>query len=170
LKDHANGVATVAREFERRERGEVLATGDDGAGSGPVESGNQIQQCGFAGAGGAEEGEEFVIGDGERDFIDGSDGGFAHGVVARDAIELDGRFGDGHEIGRQIIIRGRREKDFMLSWMRGGGGKWRVTRGEKETCSSISAKMRRASRGPSAARPDAPKGGAEERIGPLRSG
>jgi len=36
---------------------------------------------------------EFVVGDGEGEFVDGADGSFAHGVVAGDAVELDGGIG-----------------------------------------------------------------------------
>jgi len=99
LEDHADGVAAVAGEFDGREGGNVLAEGEDGAGGGAVEPGDEVEQSGFAGAGGAEEGEEFVFGDGEGDFVDGADGGFAHGVVAGDTIELDGGSGSGHERG-----------------------------------------------------------------------
>jgi len=99
LEDHADGVAAVAGEFDGRERGNILAEGEDGAGGGTVESGDEVKQSGFAGAGGAEEREKFAFGDGEGDFVDGADGGFAHGVVAGDTIELDGGSGSGHERG-----------------------------------------------------------------------
>ena len=82
LENHADGVAAVAGEIERGQRGNVLTVSEDGAGSGPVEAGDEIQERGFAGAGGAEEGEEFAVGDREREFVDGTDGSFAHGVVA----------------------------------------------------------------------------------------
>ena len=96
LKDHADGVAAVAGELERVERGDVLAVSEDGTGSGAVEAGDEIEQRGFAGAGGTEESEKFVVGYGEGEFVDGADGGFAHGVVAGDAVELDGGIGGGH--------------------------------------------------------------------------
>jgi len=99
LKDHADGVATVAGEVEGRERGDVLAEGEDGTGGGAVESGDEVEESGFAGAGRAEKREEFVFGDGEGDFVDGADGGFAHGVVAGDAVEMNGGRGSGHESG-----------------------------------------------------------------------
>src|SRR5208337_1565983 len=54
LEDHADGVAAVTREIKWCERGNVLAVGEDGAGGGAVESGDQIEERGFAGAGGAE--------------------------------------------------------------------------------------------------------------------
>jgi len=99
LKDHADGVAAVAGEIEGGKRGDVPAVGEDGAGGGAVEAGDEIEERGFAGAGGAEEGEEFVVGDGEGEFVDGADGSFAHGVVAGDAVELDGGIGGGHRDG-----------------------------------------------------------------------
>jgi hypothetical protein len=96
LKNHPDGVAAVAGELERVERSDVLAVGEDGPGGGAVEAGNEIEQRGFSRAGGAEESEEFVVGHGEGEFVDGADGGFAHGVVAGDAVELDGGIGGGH--------------------------------------------------------------------------
>jgi len=33
------------------------------------------------------------------EFVDGADGSFAHGVVAGDAVELDGGIGGGHRDG-----------------------------------------------------------------------
>ena len=96
LEDHANGVATIAGEIERAKKSDVLAVGEDGAGSGAIETGDEIEQRGFSRAGGAEESEEFVVGDGEGEFVDGTDGRFAHGVVAGDAVELDGGIGGGH--------------------------------------------------------------------------
>jgi len=96
LEDHADGVAAVAGERERVQRCDVLAVGEDRTGSGTVEAGDEVQESGFAGAGRAEEREEFVVGDGEREFVDGVDGGFAHDVVAGDAVELDGGGGGGH--------------------------------------------------------------------------
>ncbi len=99
LEDHADRVTAIPGEFERRERGDVLAEGDNGAGGGAVESGDEIQQGGLSGAGRAEEGEKFVWENGERDIVDGADGGFTHGVVAGDTVELDGGIGSGHESG-----------------------------------------------------------------------
>lgn len=99
LKNHANGVAAVAGEGERRERGDVPAEGMDGAGCGAVEAGDEIQKRGLSRAGCAKKGEEFVGGDGERDFVDGADGGFAHGVVPGNVVKLDGGIGGGHESG-----------------------------------------------------------------------
>jgi hypothetical protein len=112
LEDHADGGAAITGEIEGGERGDVLAEGENGAGGGAVESGNEIKEGGFAGAGRAEEGEEFVLRDGEGDFVDGANGGCAHGVVARDAVELDGKSGCGHG-GCQFMIREVRRKNFM---------------------------------------------------------
>jgi hypothetical protein len=112
LEDHADGGAAIAGEIEGRERGDIPAEGEDGAGGGAVESGDEIEEGGFAGAGGAEEGEEFILRDAEGDFVDGADGGCAHGVVTGDAVELDGGGGGGHG-GCQSMIREVKRKDFM---------------------------------------------------------
>ncbi len=117
LEDHADGGAAIAGKIEGGERGDVLTEGQDGAGGGAVEPGDEIEERGFAGAGGAEEGEEFVLRDGKGDFVDGANGGCAHGVVAGDAVELDGKSGCGHG-GCQFMIREVRRKDFN----RGKGG------------------------------------------------
>jgi len=50
------------REIERRKRSDVLAKRQDRAGRGPVEAGDEIEQRGFAGAGGAQQSEEFAVG------------------------------------------------------------------------------------------------------------
>ncbi len=120
LEDHADGVAAVTGKVEGRERGDILAIGEDGAGSGAVETGNEIEKRGLAGAGRAEKCEEFVGGNRERDVVDGADAGFAHGVVAGDAVELDGGLGVGH--GGQIMIRRERVLYFIgVDWMREKG-------------------------------------------------
>ena len=75
-----------------------MAICENGAGSWSVQSGNQIEESRFAGAGGTKESEEFVAGDRQGDVIDGADAGFAHGVVTRDVSELDSGFEDRHLI------------------------------------------------------------------------
>ncbi len=96
LEDHAYRLAAVAREFERGHFGEILAMSDDRAGSGAIESGNEIQKRGFSGAGAAEEGEEFARFDREGVVVHRADGGVAERVVAGDVVEADGRFVVGH--------------------------------------------------------------------------
>jgi len=96
LEDHADGLAAVAGEFERGHFREVLAVGDDRARSGAVETGDEIEQRGLSGAGRAEESEEFAGWDGQRDVVDRANRGFAEGIVAGDAVELDGGIGVGH--------------------------------------------------------------------------
>ena len=64
LKNHADGVAAVARQFERRKFGQIAAAREDGARGGPVQPSHQIEQRGFAGAGTAEQREEFSGGHG----------------------------------------------------------------------------------------------------------
>ena len=90
LKDHADGVAAVAREFERREFGEITAVGVDCAGGRAVETGHEIEQSGFAGAGAAKKGDKVAGADVQRNIVDSADGGGAESIVTRDAIELDG--------------------------------------------------------------------------------
>ncbi len=99
LEDHSNGVAAVAGEIEGIERGDIPAVGKDGAGSGAIQAGDEIEERGFSRTGGAEESEEFVVGYGEGEFVDGADRSFAHGVVAGDAVELDRGIGGGHGSG-----------------------------------------------------------------------
>jgi len=99
LEDHADGVAAIAGEFYRGKSRDVLTMRGDRTGCGAIQAGDEIEERGFAGAGGAEECEELVVGNGERKFVDRADGSFAHGVVAGDAIELDSGIGDGHGMG-----------------------------------------------------------------------
>ena len=54
LEDHADGVAAIAGQSERRKSGDVLPVGGDGAGSGAIEARDEIEKCGFAGTRGAE--------------------------------------------------------------------------------------------------------------------
>ena len=89
LEDHADGVAAVAGEFCRIDGGEVAAADVDGAGGGAVESGQEIEKGGLAGAGAAEKGDEFALADFEGDVVDGGDGGVAEVVVAGDVLGLD---------------------------------------------------------------------------------
>ena len=76
---------------------------DDCAGSGAVEAGDEIKQRGFSRAGAAQEREELAGGDGERDVVNGADGGVAEGVVAGDVIELNGRLVDGQVVGHRDL-------------------------------------------------------------------
>ena len=45
LEDHADGVAAVAGEIERRKRGDILTVREDRAGCGAVEAGDEIQRA-----------------------------------------------------------------------------------------------------------------------------
>jgi hypothetical protein len=96
LKNHADGLAAVAREFERGHFGEILAVSDDRAGGGAVEASDEIEQRGFSGAGAAEKGQKFARFDGKGDVVHRTDGGVAKSVVAGDMVELDGWFVVGH--------------------------------------------------------------------------
>ena len=100
LEDHADGIAAVAGEFDGVDGGEVAAADVDGTGGGAVESGQEIEQGGFAGAGTAEQGDEFALADFEGDVVDGGDGGVAEVIVARDVLGLDQGGGwVGHGLG-----------------------------------------------------------------------
>jgi len=99
LKDHADGVAAVAGKFERRKFGEVAAIGVNGAGSGAVEACHEIEKSRFAGAGAAEERDEFAASDRKGNIVDGSDGGGAESIVAGDAVKLDGVLAGGRVCG-----------------------------------------------------------------------
>ncbi len=97
LEDHADGVAAVAGKFDWIDRGEVASADMDGAGSGAVEPSQEIEKGGLAGAGAAEEGNEFALADLEGDVVDGGDGGVAEVIVAGDVLRLDeGWRGFGH--------------------------------------------------------------------------
>ena len=111
MEDHADGVAAVAGEFDGIDGGEVTAANVDGAGGGAVESGQEIEKGGLAGAGAAKEGDEFSGADFERDIVDGGDGGVAEVVVAGDVLGLDeGSSCGGHGcgwpwVGASMVIR-----------------------------------------------------------------
>ena len=117
LEDHADGVAAVAGEFDGIDGGEVAAADVDGAGGGTVESGQEIEEGGLAGAGAAEERDEFALADFEGDVVDGGDGGVAEMVVAGDVLGLDegcrlswSRFGVGLKLAcgvPSIVVRVR---------------------------------------------------------------
>ncbi len=64
---------------------------DDRAGGRAVQAGNEIEKRGFSRAGAAEKGEKFAGGKIERNIIDGADHGLAHGVVAGDMVETNGK-------------------------------------------------------------------------------
>ena len=90
MKNHADGLPAVAREFERGHFREILPEGVDGAGRGAVETGDEIEKRGFSRAGAAEKREEFARGKIERNVVDGTDHGAAHGVVAGDVVDANG--------------------------------------------------------------------------------
>lgn len=96
LKDHADGIAAVAGEVRGRKVREVLAVGADGAGSGAIEAGHEVEKGGFAGAGAAEEGQEITALNGEGDVVDGADDGSAEGVVPGNVVEVDDGLGVRH--------------------------------------------------------------------------
>jgi len=100
LEDHADGIAAVAGEFDGIDGGEVASADVDSAGGGAVEPSQEIEKGGLAGAGTAEECDEFALADFEGDVVDGGDGGVAEVVVAGDVLGLDeGWRGFGHGCG-----------------------------------------------------------------------
>jgi len=90
LKDHADGVAAVACEFEGRQGGKIFSVGVNRARGRPIEASHEIEKSGFAGAGAAKECDEFAGADGEGDIVYGANGGGAEGIVAGDVVELEG--------------------------------------------------------------------------------
>ena len=64
LEDHADIVAAIAREIFGRHLGEIAILHEDRAGSWAIETGEQIEQRRFAGAGLAEQSDEFAAIDG----------------------------------------------------------------------------------------------------------
>lgn len=96
LKNHADSLAAVAREFEGRHFREVLVLGDDRSGSGAIEAGNKIEQRGFSGTGASKQGQEFSRLDGKRNVVDGANDGVSQRIVTGDVVELNGWLVIGH--------------------------------------------------------------------------
>ena len=124
LEDHTDGVAPVASEFDGVDCSEIAAANVDGAGCGTIESGQEIEKGGLAGAGAAEEGDEFAGADFEGDVVDCGDGGVAELIVAGDVLSLDEWLvGCSHgcgwaEIGAPMVIRVVGWRNFPI-WERG---------------------------------------------------
>jgi aminopeptidase YwaD len=89
---------------------------DDGAGTGAVETGDEIEQRGFSGARATQKSEKLAMRDGERHVVDGADDGFAHDVVAGNLVKLDGWFVVGHKDScwAQRILRSRALPSYGL--------------------------------------------------------
>ncbi len=64
-------IADAAAQRDRIDRADVLALDRDAAAVGLDQPVGQPQQRGLAGAGAADDGEEFALGDIERDVVDG---------------------------------------------------------------------------------------------------
>ena len=96
LKDDANGAAAVLGQRKRRQRGQIAAVNLDCTGTGAVQSRDEIEQRGLAGAGAAQQGEEGALGNFKTNAIERTDGGRAHGVVTDNVLEMNRRVG-GHE-------------------------------------------------------------------------
>ncbi len=74
LKDEADGAAADLRERVLGQVGDGDAVEVDIAGGGGVKAGEQAEQRGFAGAGGAHDGDEFAARDGEVEAFEDVDG------------------------------------------------------------------------------------------------
>lgn len=105
LKNHAHGLPPVAGKFLGGHFREILAVRDDRAGAGTIEPGDEIEKRGFSGAGAAEKREKLTRWNGERDFVDRADEGFAHDIVAGDGSKLDRGRKLGHRLWGPFIIR-----------------------------------------------------------------
>jgi len=66
---------------------------------GRSEAGDEIEERGFAEPEEPRRARNSLLATERESFVDGADGSFAHGVVAGDAVELDGGIGDGHRGG-----------------------------------------------------------------------
>jgi len=75
-----------------------MAVGDNRAGAGTVEPGDEIEKRGFSGAGAAEKREKLTRWNGERDFLDRANDGFAHDIVTGNGFKLD----RGRKLGHRL--------------------------------------------------------------------
>ena len=92
LKDKANLGAAHAGALGVGEFGEVGAIDEDRAGGGVGEAAKDVEECGFAGAGRADDSDELAWGDGEVDLAERGNFKFARAVgLAKIAGDDDGR-------------------------------------------------------------------------------
>ena len=79
LKDHADDVAPVTRQLLRRHLGQIASLHHHRAGSGTIQSGEQVQQCRFARARLTKQRDKFAAFDAEGNAIDCPNDAAAHG-------------------------------------------------------------------------------------------
>ena len=79
----------------------------DAAGVGALDAGDEAQRGGLAGAGGAEQDDEFAVGDGEREVADGAGAAEALGEAVEDHFSHGGRRGRWRWRGRRWRRRAR---------------------------------------------------------------
>jgi hypothetical protein len=89
LEDETNLGATQAGALRVGEAGEVLALNDERAGCGGGEAAEDVEEGGFAGAGGADDGDELAGVDGEVDVAQGFDLEFAGAVGFAEMLSGD---------------------------------------------------------------------------------
>ncbi|CAE7229328.1 bsn, partial [Symbiodinium necroappetens] len=95
LEDVADVFGAPVRELGAGEPGDVLALDDERARGGRVDAGDEVEEGGLAGAGGAHEGEEVAALDAQVEAVEGADGVLALGVLADELGERDAlAFGD----------------------------------------------------------------------------
>ena len=88
LEDEADFVTANLGEGVVGIAGELGSVYGDGSGGGLVKSSDEVEERGFAGAGGSDEGDHFTLGDCEVDLVEGGDGALALKELA-DALEFD---------------------------------------------------------------------------------
>ena len=94
LEDEADLVGAEAVEFGGGHGGDVDAVDLELAGGGAVEAAEEVDEGGFAGAGGAGDGDPLAGDDGEGGVVEGADDAAVAGVLAGDVFERDdGAFG-----------------------------------------------------------------------------
>lgn len=110
LPDEADLFASVVDELGFGEGEEVGVVDEGGAGGGDVEAGEDVEEGGFAGAGGADDGEDFAATDGEVESAEGDD------FKVGDFVDFEEVSADDVVVGRQFV---------GAEWYGGGvGGHW----------------------------------------------
>jgi hypothetical protein len=102
LEDEAEVVISPAGEFAFGHGGGLVVEDGEGAVGGAVHAGDEVEEGGFAGAGGAHEGAELAAVDGEFDFVEGEDGGLAAAEFLGEVRGLDNDFGHEACLGLRV--------------------------------------------------------------------
>src|ERR1700704_1993781 len=110
-------IADAAAQSNRVDRAHVLAVDRDAAAVGIDQPVRQPQQCGLAGAGAADDGEEFALGDIERDVVHGQNTFRAATAIEAfaDMRECDEWRGGSHACGT-ITPRPSHQADAALAY------------------------------------------------------